>query len=415
MLKNTFDPRRPHRYVRYGRMSTDRQNERSPEQQFDTIDATIRRSGHPWIHVGDYRDDGVSGRLERKRIGYQEMLRDVRGGALGVDLILVDTAERFGRTDELTSIRRDLYNRHGVLVLTADSGFADPTTTQGRALAFVETMRATEDGRIKAHNVLRGKRDAARLKHWPGGPPPFGYKLSSVLAERQGRQEVDHCVLVPDPATSWIIARLFELAMSTGWGTQRLAKELNADPEIPGEHKPVYPDTVGYWLRNPIYYGELLWEAHSTGIVDDTRVVRPNPEEDVLRIPGFCEPLVPRETWDAVAELRRIRSEHHSRSRRRHPGDDAKQIRPVAPGLALKYLLSGLVRCGLCGRSMRATSSGGRHSAAARPSYYACPGAGAGVCPNRTYLREDTLRRATVARLRERLFPRPLTSTPGDS
>jgi site-specific DNA recombinase len=319
MLRNTFDPRRPHRYIRYGRMSTDQQNERSPDQQFDSIDRLVQRSGHPWVHIADYRDDGISGRYKRKRPGYQKMLQDVRSGELEVDLILVDTAERFGRVEDLTSIRQDLFTKHGVLVLTADSQFADPTTVQGMALTFVESMRATEDGRIKAHNVLRGKRDAARQKHWPGGPPPFGYKLQSVLVERHGRQEVDHCILVPDGAKSWIIERLFGLAHRTGWGTTRLAKAFNVDPEIPAEFKPFYSDTIGYWLRNPIYMGELLWEEHCTGIANDTRVVKRNAEEDMLRITGFCEPLVSREIWEAVAELRKVRSENHSRLRHKPP------------------------------------------------------------------------------------------------
>ena len=58
MLPSTFDPHKPLRYVRYARMSSDLQNERSPDQQFDTIDATLRRLGYAWVHCEDYRDDG---------------------------------------------------------------------------------------------------------------------------------------------------------------------------------------------------------------------------------------------------------------------------------------------------------------------------------------------------------------------
>ena len=359
MLHRSFDPSRPHRFVRYGRMSTDQQNARSPDQQFDTITQLVSRLNHPWIHVRDYRDDGISGRYVRKRSGYQQMLQDIQTGVTAVDLILVDTAERFGRVEELTAIRQNLHNRHGVLVLTADSQFADPTSVAGKALAMVETMRATEDGRIKAHNVLRGKRDAARSRHWPGGPPPFGYRLRSVLVEHHGRQEVDHCILVPDPENAWIIRRLFDRAHETGWGTPRLARSLNADPDIPDKYRPFYPDTIGYWLSNPIYRGELLWEEHATGIVNDTRVIRRNAEEDMVRVPDFCDPLVTREVWESVAELRRARSEDHARRRRAASHEPAKQIAPVAPGVVLKYLLSGLVRLRASGNlSMRAFALG---------------------------------------------------------
>jgi DNA invertase Pin-like site-specific DNA recombinase len=410
MLNRRFDPQKPHRYVRYGRMSDPQQNARSPDQQYATIDSTIARLGVRWVHARDYRDDGISGRYLRKRAGFQQMMDDIKTGTVQVDLILVDTAERLGRVDELTTIRQQLYNRNGVLVLTADSLFADPTTVQGKALAMVETMRATEDGRIKAHNVLRGKRDAARLKHWPGGPPPFGMKLQSVLVERNGRQEVAHCILVPDPESGWIIRKLFAKALETGWGTTRLAKAFNGDPDIPDTFRPFYPDSIGYWLSNPIYYGELLWEEHATGIVDDSRVIERNAEEDQLRIPDYCEGLVSRELWDEVAALRKLRSDAHARTRRPKSVGVEKQIEPLAPGLALKYLLTGLVRCGVCDRSMRPSPSGGTSKAGKKYNYYACPGAIAGVCENKLYVPEAWLRGAVVARLRDRLFPPPPAS-----
>jgi hypothetical protein len=187
----------------------------------------------------------------------------------------------------------------------------------------------------------------------------------------------------------------------------RLAKAFNADTEIPDKFKPFYPDTIGYWLENPIYYGELLWEKHATGIVDDTRVLERNAEEDMLRVPDFCAPLVPRELWDAVALQRNVRSEAHARTRRNGAKDSGKQIAPLAPGLALKYLLTGLVRCGLCDRSMRPMPSGRSSKAGKKYVYYACPGALAGTCENDVYVPEAWLREAVVTRLRARLFPLP--------
>jgi DNA invertase Pin-like site-specific DNA recombinase len=101
------------------------------------------------------------------------MMRDISTGDLVVDLILVDMLERFGRVEELPAIRKKLLEQHGILVLTADSNFADPTSPAGRALGMVETIRATEHANALAHNVGRGKRDAIMLKHWPGGKAPF--------------------------------------------------------------------------------------------------------------------------------------------------------------------------------------------------------------------------------------------------
>jgi DNA invertase Pin-like site-specific DNA recombinase len=192
--------------ILYLRKSSDQQNPRSPQQQRDTIEATVKRLGYPWVVVGVYSDVAVSGRFLRKRRRFQEMLRHIRTEKVKADAILVDTFERFGRADELAALRQELHQHHGVLILTADSQFTDPTSVSGKALAAFESLRSTEDNRLKAHNVLRGKRDAARQGHWPGGSPPFGYRLRSVLVDRSGREEVDYCVLVPDPETAWIIS-----------------------------------------------------------------------------------------------------------------------------------------------------------------------------------------------------------------
>ena len=155
---------------------------------------------------------------------------------------------------------------------------------------MVESMRATEHGRILGHNVLRGKRDAAKQKHWPGGPTPFGTMLKSIMKTEKGREVVDYSVLVPDPKTSWIITLLFEKAAETGWGTTRLARFLDGHADIPDEYRPFHPETIGYWLDNHIYFGDLVWEKNSTGVVNDMRVVDPNEEADMTFVPDVCQP-----------------------------------------------------------------------------------------------------------------------------
>src|ERR1700719_4247721 len=109
MLKRRFDPMKPLRVILYLRMSSDDQNPRSPQQQRDTIEATRRRLRYPWIIGNVYEDEAISGRYLRRRLGFQQMLRDIRTGAVKVDAILVDTFERFGRADELAALRQELY------------------------------------------------------------------------------------------------------------------------------------------------------------------------------------------------------------------------------------------------------------------------------------------------------------------
>lgn len=408
MIRHVFDPQLPYRFVRYGRMSDPGQNARSPEQQFNTIEETRTGLRLPWAWVADYRDDWISGQLVGRRPGLQQMLQDIRLERIRVDLVLVDTFERFGRAEEIADLRRHLERDFGVLVLTADTRFSDPTSAAGRMMSTFEGIRATEDSRIKGHNVRRGKLDAVRLKHWPGGPAPFGYRLESIFRELHGRQELDYSRLIRNPKTDWIMLLQFEKAAETGWGQTRLARFLNQHSEISAEYKPFSGHTVGERLADTIYYGEYTYPRVSTATVMDRRVITRNAPEQIIQVPDFCEAIVTRELWERANLARRMRGAKRRAALEEQPAvPPDKLIQPVAPGLALKYLLSGLVRCGKCGRAMNpvgsrayTTKSGEQH----RYVHYVCPAAGSGGCPNDERVPEEWLRRIVIDLIRNRLF-----------
>jgi DNA invertase Pin-like site-specific DNA recombinase/DNA-binding CsgD family transcriptional regulator len=406
VLERKYDPAQPYRYAMYGRMSDPRQNKRSPEQQFATIEETIRRLGFPWRHVRTYRDDGVSGRFIRRRRGLQQMLRDIEAGLIVIDLIAVDTLERLGRAEEVSELRRKLFVEHGVLVVAADNNFADPTGVVGKAVGMVEQIRATEDSRIKAHNVRRGKKDAARLRRWPGGPAPVGLCLVPVAGATPAER---FNTLEPCPEKAPSVQLAFARAEETGEGDTRMARWWNASPDVPAELKPISPTSMGYLLSNPIYIGELHWGVNRTGVVNDTRVVEPNPDGAEV-IKGFCPPIITADVFARVQRQRAARAEKILAARRVAAGDggEPKLITPQAPGLCLKYVLSGLVRCGCCGASMRAASSGIASKGGKRYVYYGCPRHLDGSCPNARTVPEDRLREAALGRLRARLFPPPV-------
>jgi DNA invertase Pin-like site-specific DNA recombinase len=409
MLKRKVDLSLPLRVVKYGRMSSDQQNPRSPDQQFHEIDLTIKRLGHPWGILKTYRDDGISGRYVRKREEFQAMLRDIRAGLVRIDAILVDTWERIGRADELQSLRHELWTKYGVLILTANTQFADPTTESGKVVGMFEQVRATASNEIKAHEVFRGKRDLVLKKRWPGGPPPFGKKLKKCI-EVVGGRELVYSVLDRDPEREAVVIKILNLAKDHGWGQTRIAQKINADPDVPEKFKPMNEHTIGYMLDNPIYVGELLWAEYSSGVVDDTRILQKNPDSEMIRVPGFCEPVYPREDWDAIQAVRnerRKRLKAAADARASAAGGGVKQLAATAPGMVLNYLLTGLIFCAQCNSRMAPCSSRGASRTGKRLSYYRCPLKVCGGCTNGRYIREDKLRAAVIGQLRSRLFPSP--------
>ncbi len=398
MLITTFSLTKQYAVVIYARMSDEMQNPRSPDQQIDAVNKLIKKLKLPWKVVAIYRDDGISGRYKRRRPGYQKMQGDLKSGRVEADLILVDTFERLTRGEDADEIRRKL-EKKGILVLTVDSGFSDPTSRSGRALSKIDSIRATEEGWAKAHNVVRGKKDSVRRGHFPGGPVPFGYKLENVMAFRKGVQEIDHRILVPDPQTAPVVRKIYDLAKERGFGGVRIFKELKKSNEFSENLLPASADAITYILKNEIYKGEYVWGANCTGIIDDVRVLQALPEEDWERNSEFCEPIVDREVWDSVAELRA--------NRRRSSDDDKSDSLPSATGIALKYPLSGLVICRHCGRSMNASSGAiylTKSGEERRYTSYVCPGYLSGVCQNDHRVPEGKLRKIVIDFLLSQLF-----------
>ncbi|QGQ24731.1 recombinase family protein [Gimesia benthica] len=405
MLKTKFGRNPNPRVVIYARMSSSRQNPRSPEQQIDTITDTLKRLGLNWQVVAVYRDDAISGRYFRKRPGFQKMLRELKSGVIRAEYVLVDTFERLSRAENNAEIRRMLV-KAGALVLTADSQFADPNSVPGRALSFMETYRASEECRVKAHNVLRGKKDAIRQGKWPGGSPPFGFFLKNVMVVRNGVEELDHRVLIPIPEQKWIVELIFTLSAQENLGPVRICKKLNNHPDIPSHLSPFTEATVASILRNELYYGEMVWGKNCTGIEDDVRVLQSIPEEEWEVNSEFCEAIITKELWQQSMQM--IESRRHKVTQPDLDGQDAAHSVLRPSGVALKYPLSGLVVCSSCGRAMVSSASSAYTTKAGEVHSYAsygCPAYRSGACDNDRRVPESWLRETVIQLVKDRLFP----------
>lgn len=398
MLRKRFDFQIPRDVIIYLRMSSDNQSKTSPAQQERAIRQLIKSRGLPWRIVKAYKDEAKSGKTAQHRDGFQEMLRDIKTGVIQATVILVDTIERFGRMDNLDTYRRDLRIRYGIHVLTADRNFADPSSVDSKYAEMFENMRASEDSRIKANDVYRGKVEAIEAGYWPGSPVPFGYKLEVVATEKRRSREILHHKLILDPDAAPTMAILFQAsAAHPSWGQQNLARYLNNHDAISDRYKPFHADTVGHRLKSEIYRGTLVWSEHSTGLIDERRVIEKNDDEHVIRVEGFCEPIVDAETFEKV-EVGII-------ARSRGGQSDGTTSR----GTNYRYPLTGFVRCGHCGASMVPNSTAPYETKSGETKTYcsyACPNQRNGICENGKRVKEEWLRETVVGKVVDRLFPK---------
>ena len=179
----------------------------------------------------------------------------------------------------------------------------------------MEFEHATIVDRISAGIERRAKQG-----RWFGGRPPFGYVFSN-----------EERVLVHDPVKAPLVRRVFDLYARQRLGTRSIAQLLH-DEGAPAPSAGWGHPAVHWIINNPTYTGKIRWR-------------------DKL-FDGVHEPLVDEFTFAKAQSILTGRGDHARR--RGNPSD---------------YLLSGLLRCGKCGKAyigMSANGNGGRYH------YYAC-------------------------------------------
>lgn len=405
MINRKFELNRPYTVVLYVRMSDKKkQNERSPDQQIREIKRTIKRLKLNWKIRVVYRDDGVKGSLIRKRPQFWRMLTDIYSDSVKVDLILVDSTERFARAKELNSIREKLWEEYGVLVLAAENNFASPLTPEGKIYAAVEAMRATEENRIKAHQVNRAKRDTINFGRWPGGKPPRGLVLKKIIETVDGNDKFVGSEVIIDSRqiNVDIIKAAFKVCRKTGKRGSALATHLKAMPQFKEEFKNLTGDTVNNWLANTLYKGTLTWGFYCTGIINDVRRLERNDPEDVIIKENFCEAIIDEETWNEVNVGRLAQDKPGSTN------GSQKLLTPLAPGFKTKYILTGLTRCECCGGSMNPVAN--KSKTGKSYVYYRCQRTSDGNCDNKNYFHELWLREQVIGYIKSQLFGTQLPS-----
>lgn len=303
----------------YARFSSERQNERSCQDQIELCSAWAASQGY--LVVASYDDQAVSGASTVNRLGLGRMMRDARERAF--DVVICEALDRLSRDQaDLANIRKQL-NFLEIGISTVQDGVVGAMHIGLKGL-MGEMFLA--DLAQKTHRGLRARVNAGAS----GGGRSYGYEL---VAGQVGALQV-----VESEAA--VVRRVFSEYLA-GRTPRQIVGGLNAEG-IPGPRG-------GKWnastingsrerqngiLQNRLYAGEIVWNRQrfikdpSTG----KRVSRPNPESEWIRQPVPQLAILGRDLFDAAQERKAERGAVHP-SHSRKP----------------KHLLSGLVKCGCCG------------------------------------------------------------------
>ena len=227
-----------------------------------------------------------------------------------------------------------MLRRKGIRVVSITE-HADDSPTGKLMEAIIESVDEFYSENL-AQEVVRGMREAASRGFFLAAIAPFGYKRVKVSDGAKERPTLE-----VDPATAPVVKEMFERSLQG----QRPQGDMQ-DPERPGHHQPrktlVQGNGLHYVLRNEAYTGAAVWGRTSKGAEG------PGPGEgrgSVARAwcRGICSTPFRRPCGSV---LRRCRGPRE---------------------LGSKFLLSGLVKCGVCGRPYRAQGA-----KSGQFSYYIC-------------------------------------------
>lgn len=332
----------------YTRVSTEMQVDGySLDAQKEEILKEVNR--HDMIVAGEYTDEGRSGKSIIGRNGFQEMLDDIVARKDGVSFVLVYKLSRFGRNvaDILSTLKTmRFYGVH--LICVADN--IDSSLESGRLIiSILGAVAEIERDNILAQ-TLAGRKEKARQGLFNGGVTPYGYKLD---------KETGKLVLVEEEAK--IVRIIFEKYNTTSMGFAGIAKWLKEQGYEKGARtKNGYCFFTEVNIRriidNPVYTGMLVYGRTVTKAKDD------NPEamhrvksDDYIMTEVKDMKIIEKETFET-----------------------AKRKREETGGRKLKiekdheYILSGLVKCPECGKSLYGVPMRGRKrkDGSLYPTYY---------------------------------------------
>lgn len=285
--------------------------------------------------VGTYEDAGKSGKSIEGRMEFNRMMEDIKSGKNGVSYVLVFKLSRFGRNaaDVLSTLQ--IMQDFGVNLICVEDGI-DSSKDAGKLMISVLSAVAEIERENIRVQTMEGRIQKAREGKWNGGFAPYGYQLTD------GKLYINE-----EEAAA--IRVIFDQYVHTDIGANGVAKYL----ENHGIHKiqrqngknPLFDaHLIRIILKNPVYCGKIAYGRRKTEKVHGTRNEYHLVEQDnYILVDGQHEAIIAEDVWQA-AQVKLV-----AQAKKYERVNKAKDTRT--------HLLSGIVKCPVCGAGMYGNKS----------------------------------------------------------
>lgn len=322
----------------YTRQSIDKKDSISIETQVEMCQKEIKNQG---LEFKIYKDKGFSGK-NTDRPAFQNLMADVKQG--NIDTIVVYRLDRISRSVLDFANIIDILQKHNVSFISASEKF-DTSTPVGKAMlyivmVFAQLERETIAERVKDNYYQRGETGA-----WGGGIAPFGYSNTKTtingkrIATIQQNNDIElvkqiFCEYANTDKSLGNIASELTAKLNEMWNNIKLSRML---------HNPAYVqadvDIYNYYVaKGCVIESDVSLFNGVNGLnvygKRDRGANKYNNLKDHHIAVGFHSGVIPSDLW--------LKCQYKL----------DKNIQIKNNGKGKHTWLTGLIKCGYCGRAM---------------------------------------------------------------
>lgn len=318
----------------YARYSSNNQREESIDAQIRAIKEYCDNKGYQIVKT--YIDEARSATTDN-RPNFKKMIDDSELGIF--DCVIVHKLDRFSRDKyDSVSYKRKLRNNNVTIQSVLERLDDSPESCMMESL--LEGM-AEYYSKNLARETMKGMKENAYKAMHTGGKAPLGYDVDPTTKKYLLNENEAKAV------------RLIFDMYANGFGYMQIVDELNSLNYKTKLGNPFGKNSISEILRNEKYTGLFTFNKTPKKINGKRNSHLTKPKEEIITIKDGMPRIIDDKTFNKVLE-RLINNKRNASNKAKEP-----------------YILSGKIRCGICGSSMVGhTSKCGRNKT--KYSTYRC-------------------------------------------
>ena len=268
----------------------------------------------------------VSGDTISQRPEMQKLLNDVSNGIYNG--VLVMEVERLARGNTIDQgIVAETFKFSNTKIITPSKTY-DPNNEFDEEYFEFGLFMARREYKVINRRLQRGRLASVQEGNYIGSVSPYGYDKIKI--------DKKHTLSI-NKEQSQIVKMIFDLYTEEKMGVSKIANHLNSLGIKPLKSEVWVTSSIQSILKNPVYIGKIKWNERATvKNIENGQIKKTRPRaKDYILVNGIHKPIISEKQFNEVQKIM-----------------NCSKITSFKKENGLKNPLSGIIKCGCCGRNM---------------------------------------------------------------